>query len=162
VSTVTPDELEALLRDPSVPFEVRRDRVADLRDVSEATAAGLEAALAARDWEKFELFLLVAAAHPAPSYLRPITEALALGAREVPNEDALEVLADLPDPGAVGLLRQIATAAHDWDEFNQVGVKAVWALSAIRTPEATAALADIAEHGDEYVQRWAAKALARR
>ncbi|MEV4559835.1 HEAT repeat domain-containing protein [Kitasatospora sp. NPDC049285] len=162
MSPVTPDEIEALLRDPSVPWEERRDRVKDLQGVTGATAAGLEAARAAGDWGKFELFLLVAAAHPDPSYLPPITAALALGAREVPNEDALEVLADLPDPGTIALLERIARTEHEWDEFNQVGVKAVWALEAIHTPEATAALARIAEHGDEYVQRWAAKAVTRR
>ncbi|MHA6761151.1 hypothetical protein [Streptacidiphilus sp. PAMC 29251] len=159
---ITPDELEALLRDPSVPFEQRRDRVQTLHGVTETTAIGLRQAQEAGDWGKFELFLLVAAAHPDVSYVPPIAAALALQAPAVPNEDALEVLVDLGDPSNLDLLVRIASTEHDWDEFSQIGVKAVWAIAAITTPAATAALADIAENGNEYVKHWAQRKLGQR
>jgi len=60
------------------------------------------------------------------------------------------------------LLKKVALTEHDWDEFSQIGVKAVWAIAAIDTPQATAALAEIAEHGDEYVQHWAESKLKQR
>lgn len=159
---MTPDELVALLHDPSVPFEQRRDQVKTLPDVRSAVAAGLQAALRAGDWGTYELLLLVAFEQPDPSYVPALTAALSLEAPEVPNEDALEVLADIGDPGTLDLLKKIALTEHDWDEFNQIGVKAVWAIAAIDTPQATAALTEIAEHGDEYVQPWAESKLKQR
>jgi HEAT repeat protein len=162
VRDITPEELEALLRDPSVPFEQRRDRAMTLEGVADSTAIGLNQALEAGDWGKFELFLLVAAAHPDLNYTAPITAALALQSPSVPNEDALEVLVDLGDPENLDLLVRIARTEHDWDEFSQIGVKAVWAIAAIATPAATAALADLAENGNEYVSHWARRKLDRR
>lgn len=159
---MTPDELVALLRDASVPFEQRRDRIKTLPDVRPAVAAGLQAALQASDWGTFELLLLVAFEQPDPGYVPALTAALSLQAPEVPNEDALEALADIADPATLDLLKKIALTEHDWDEFNQIGVKAVWAIAAIETPQATAALAEIAQRGDEYVQHWAESKLKQR
>jgi hypothetical protein len=64
-------------------------------------------------------------AQPDPAYVPALSEALALGAREVPNGDALEVLAVIGDPGTLALLRAVALTEHDWDEFDQISVKAV-------------------------------------
>jgi HEAT repeat protein len=162
VSTLTPNELVALLHDPSVPFEQRRDRIKTLPDVRSSVAVGLQTALEAGDWGTFELLLLVAFQQPDPNYVPALTAALSLQVPEVPNEDALEVLADIGDPSTLDLLKKIALTEHDWDEFSQIGVKAVWAIAAIDTPQATAALAEIAGHGDEYVRHWAESKIKQR
>lgn len=159
---MTPEELIAHLRDPGVPFAERRDRLAELPDSQQTIARALEDTTATADWETFELLLMAAARQPDPAYVPALSRALTAGERAVPTEDALEVLAAIADPGTVGLLKDVALTEHDWDEFDQIGVKAVGALENIRTPEATAALADLAQRGSENVRHWAGEAVGNR
>jgi hypothetical protein len=153
--SMTPEELTAYLHDQSVPFSERRDGIQDLPDVRDAVATALQSAVTHANWETFELLLMVAAAQPDPAYVSPIAEALATQGREVPNQDALEVLAAIGSPGPLALLKRIALTAYDWDEFSQISIKAVWAINAIDTPQAHQALAEIARDGNEYVRHWA-------
>ncbi|WP_037573156.1 HEAT repeat domain-containing protein [Phaeacidiphilus oryzae] len=159
---MTPEELIAQLRDPGVPFTERRDRIARLPDSRATIAAALDKATAAADWEAVEYLLMAAAAQPDPGYVPALSRALRSGERQVPVEDALEVLAAIADPGTVGLLKDVALTEHDWDEFDQIGMKAVRALRRIRTPESTSALAELAERGSENVRALAGETVENR
>jgi HEAT repeat protein len=156
---MTSDELYAFLDTRSISFDEQRARITGLPDVRDAVLRGLGAAGEAGEWGKFWIYLLVADAQPDRRYVPSIAAALELQSSAVPNEDALEVLTKIGDPGPLDLLKRIVFTEHDWDEFSQIAVKAVWAIAAIRTPEATAVLHEISERGNEYVRSWADSSL---
>ncbi|MBF6592593.1 MAG: hypothetical protein IVW57_18945 [Ktedonobacterales bacterium] len=59
-------------------------------------------------------------------------------------EDIVDALAEIRDPAAVGCLTEALGWEPDWDEYRNLAVKCVWALGAIGTPDAIAAIRDAA------------------
>jgi hypothetical protein len=159
VMSMTVDDVVDVLRDSSVPIAERVRRVGEVPDIRALLAQGLNDAEKTRDWRRFERLLTAAAAYPDRSYAPAIRRALALRDPEVPIEDALDVLAEIGDPGTLDVLREFAFADVDWDEFHHVNAKAIGAVKAIDTPEARDLLVDVALHGPEDVRYWAVQAL---
>lgn len=158
----TCEELAATLEDQSLTHAERMRRLEGLAGVQDCVTRALSGALAAQDWDTFELYLLAAFHHPARSMTPILCAALRLRSRAVPNEDTLLVLAEIKDSDALDCLHEVVYWQPEWDEFDQVGVKAVWAIDAVGTEEATRMLAEAAERGSEAVRDWARRKLNRR
>lgn len=69
------------------------------------------------------------------------------------------MLAEIKDPASLPCLREALYWQPRWDEFDQVDVKALWAINAVRTAEARQLVAEAAEHGSEAVRDWARREL---
>lgn len=158
----TCEELAAVLVDESLTHSERMRRLKDMTGVEDCVTQALSDAVDNHDWDTFELYLLAAFHHPARSMTPALCEALRLRSRAVPNEDTLQVLAEIKDPDALDCLREVLFWHPDWDEFDQVGVKAFWAVDAIGTDDARQLVAEAAERGSEAVRDWAQSSLNQR
>lgn len=155
----TCEELRDLLADEGLPHPERMRRVRALTGVEGCVTQALSDALVSQDWDAFEMYLWAAFHHPAPSMTPVLCEALRLRSRSVPNEDALQVLVEIKDPASLDCLREVLYWQPEWDEFDQVGVKALWAVDAVGTAEARQLVAEAAERGSEAVRDWARRKL---
>nr|BFF03465.1 hypothetical protein GCM10020241_51400 [Streptoalloteichus tenebrarius] len=153
------EELESVLLDPRLEHGERMARLRGLSGVDECVRDGLQRALSAQDWDTFELYLLAAYEHPGRALTDVLCEALRLRSRNVPNEDVIQVLAEIADPDSLPCLRETLHWEPEWDEFHQIAVKCVWAVSAIKSPEATSVLVEAAEQGPSAVADWARSKL---
>lgn len=80
------------------------------------------------------------------------------------HEDIVDALAILKSPKSVDTLVRAATTSYpyrDYDQFNSLGVKCVYALAKIGTPEAVAGLRKLKNSGDPNVAREAGRHLRR-
>lgn len=153
-------ELRDLLADPALSPSQRRRRIQELTGVEDCVTRSLSEALASHDWDTFEMYLWAAFHHPAPAMTPILCAALRLKSRAVPNEDALQVLAEIKDPTSLACLRDVLFWHPEWDEFDQVGVKALWAVDAVGTAEARQLVAEAAERGSDAVRDWARQKLS--
>ncbi|GAA1330054.1 hypothetical protein GCM10009660_01960 [Catellatospora bangladeshensis] len=106
------------------------------------------------------MYLWAAFHHPTPSMTPVLCGALRLKSRSVPNEDALQVLAEIKDPASLTCLREVLYWQPEWDEFDHIGVKALWAVDAVGTVEARRLVAEAAELGSDAVRDWARRKLS--
>jgi hypothetical protein len=157
----TCDELAAILMDEGLTHSERMRRLKDLTGIEDCVTQALSDAVANQDWDTVELYLLAAFHHPARSMTPILCKALRLRSRAVPNEDALQVLAEIKDSDALDCLREVLYWHPEWDEFDQIGVKALWAIDAIGTDDARKLVAEAAERGSEAVRDWAQSKLNR-
>jgi HEAT repeat protein len=116
------------------------------------TAQGLEATGRDEDWALFEGYVNVAFRRPDPRQSAPLCSALARRTFEVNNEDIVEALGEIKDPRSVECLTATLKWEPDWDEFRALAVKCVWALAAIGTDEAWAALDAAATEGPDVIR----------
>ncbi|WP_437676274.1 hypothetical protein [Sorangium sp. So ce131] len=80
------------------------------------------------------------------------------------HEDVVGALEKLRLPGTVDVLRRTALVRHgylEYDESRALGVKCLWALGKIGTPEAVAALGELLCAGDPVLASEAEKQLLR-
>ncbi|ACU34540.1 hypothetical protein [Actinosynnema mirum] len=130
----TREDLHALLTTPDLPHPERTRRVRALTDVEDHITQ-------------------------TPSMTPILCKALSLRSRAAPNEDILQVLAEIKAPTSLPCLREALHWQPEWDEFDQVGVKALWAINAVNTAEARRLVAGAAERGPEAVRDWARRKL---
>ena len=110
----------------------------------------------------FELYLLAAFQRPAHAYTQVLCEVL--GRRDIDDlnyEDIVDVLAEVHDPASVGCLTDALWLEPDWDEYRNLAVKCIWALAAIGTPAAVAAIRYAATCDAFKVREAAARELKR-
>lgn len=157
----TSEELHDLLANATLPHSELMQRVQELTGIEDYITRALTDAFTAREWDTFEMYLWAAFHHPTSSMTSVLCEALQLKSRSVPNEDTLEVLGEIKDPTSLACLREVLYWWPEWDEFNQTGVKALWAIHAVGTTEARQLVAEATKHGSDVVQVWARHALSR-
>lgn len=157
------EELESRLRNSRLSsVSDRQDFAAwldSLTEVESCIAAGLRRASETADWLMFDLYVLAASHHPADLYTAVLCEVLGRQSEDVNNEDIVDVLAKIGDPAAVGCLADAMWWEPPWDEYRNLGVKAVWALADIGTPEALAVLRDAVSCEASEIREMAAHKL---
>jgi HEAT repeat protein len=154
------DQLHDLLAGPVLGQADLPGRLDALDGVEECIEAGLETALEASDWGWFERYVLAATRHPSASFVPFLSQVLRLHSDQVNNEDIVTALGETGDPRAVDCLVEALRWRPDWDEFHGLAVKAVWALGRIGSPDAIAALGDVAVTGPDKVREAARSQLA--
>jgi hypothetical protein len=145
-------ELESALFDSALSRSAQQAAIAALGDVRDCVVAGLSSAATEGAWARFERWLFAAAEQPSRAMTALLCEVLTRRLPEVNNEDLVEVLAEIADPVSVTSLEDALLWEPDWDEFHALGVKCVWALGAIATPEARSVLEDAASVGPKKVR----------
>jgi HEAT repeat protein len=155
------EDLERVLFDAELTRSECIVAIAGLVDVEECIAEGLSSTAADGAWGRFERWLLAAYEQPSRALTPMLCEVLARRMPEVNNEDLVEVLGEIGDPRAVDAIEDALLWEPDWDEFHALGVKCVWALGAIATPEARSMLEDAASVGPEEVRSAAQLELQR-
>ena len=155
-------ELRILIRDDDTEWEAVKDRLRNISDVSDCLRNELADALERQDWGIFETALLAADNNPSSELIPILCRALEKQDRAVPNEDILELLADLGDPRSLDTLRRTIWWNPPWDEFYWIAVKAVGAVWKIDSEEATEVLRDATLHPSENVRSWAIPEFERR
>lgn len=131
-----------------------------LTGVQQCVADALRESLEDEDLGTFERYVL--AAHRKPSRLYTATLCEALGRRYVNlnNEDVVEALGAIADPASIGCLEDVLEWEPPWDEYRQLGVKCVWALSAINNDQARQVLRRVAgESRSPEIRKAAARKL---
>ena len=136
-----------------------REWLQTLSGIEDCVAEGLLRTWQCEDWSAFELYALAAFHHPSRAYTPVLCQALARRTDDLNNEDLVDTLAEIADPDAVDCLREVLRWDPPWDEFGQLARKAVWALSAIGTPEAIAALNEAADDEREAPRTAATREL---
>lgn len=156
-------ELDAGLRRPDRPkYQALRAWLDGLGDVEDCIADGLRRSSEGEDWLGFEHYVFAAFQRPSRSYTAVLCEVLAR--RDIDDfnyEDIVDVLAEIRDPASVGCLRDTLSWEPEWDEFRHMAVKCIWALAAIGTPDAVAAIRDAATCDAFKVREAAAHELKR-
>ena len=139
-------ELDAGLRRPDRPkYEALRAWLDGFDAVEGCIAEGLRRCSVRADWLGFELYLLAAFQRPSRTYTAVLC--VVLSRRDVDDlnyENIVDVLAEVRDPASVDCLKEALWWEPDWDEYRNLAVKCVWALAAIRTPEAVVAIREAA------------------
>ncbi|MGW5050379.1 hypothetical protein [Actinokineospora sp. NPDC004072] len=158
---MTSEELRAILHDDGLAHGERMHRLSQLTGVEGCVTEALAKAFAERVWRRFELYLLAAVYHAGPAATPILCDALAERSRAVPNEDVLEVLAELGDPASLDCLRRTMYWRPEWDEFDQVGVKALLAISTVNTETAWKLIAEAVSRGSPAVSTRARQLLER-
>lgn len=155
--------LDAGLRRPDRPkYQALRAWLDELGDVEDCIADGLRRSSEGEDWRGFWLYTLAAFQRPSRLYTAVLCEALGRRDFDVVNhEDIVDVLAEIRDPASVDCLREALWWQPEWDEFRNLGVKCIWALAAIGTPDAVAAIRDAATCQAFKVREAAAHELKR-
>lgn len=164
-----PDRCRALdegLRDPHRPKELGALRalgewLAGLTDVKDCIAIGLRRCSEGEDWLGFELYVLAALHHPSRAYTEILCWVLARRDIDVSHENIVDVLAEIRNPASVECLRDALWWEPEWDEFRNLAVKCIWALAAIGTPDAVAAIREVADSESIKVRRAAEYELQR-
>src|SRR5215470_371834 len=127
-----------------------------LTGVQQCIRNGLQQSFDAEDWGMFERYVLAAYRKPSQSYTATLCAALRRRVKNLNNEDVAEALGAIADPAAVGCLEEALDWAPPWDEFRQLGVKCIWALSSINNKEARDALGRAVKSNESPVIREAA------
>jgi HEAT repeat protein len=76
-------------------------------------------------------------------------------------EYIVDVLAEIKDPESIDCLEQTIWWEPTWDDYRGLAKKAIWALSAIGTPEALDVLRDAATTESSEVREAAIEELRR-
>jgi HEAT repeat protein len=132
-----------------------------LSDVEECIAAALNRASEREDWETFERYLTAAFRHPSRSYTKVLCEVLSRHDEDLNFEYIVDVLAEIKDPESIDCLEQTIWWEPSWDDYRGLAKKAIWALSAIGTPEALDVLRDAATTESSEIREAAVEELRR-
>ena len=81
---------------------------------------------------------------------------------DVSSDDIVTALGEIADPRSVPFLVEAMWWTPDWDEYQQLAKKCVWALARIGTPDALEALRDAASVGSDILREEAQYELNRR
>lgn len=127
-------------------------RLDNLDGPERCIASGLASTSTARQWHAFERYVLAAFRYPSNAMASVLCEVLGQRLEDINNEDVVDVLAEIADPAAVGVLEDTIHWQPSWDEFHWLAVKAVWALARIGTLEALQVLRDTASIGPVEVR----------
>jgi len=130
-----------------------------IKNVEDCIAEGLRQSADIEDWLTFERYLVAARCRPSALYTASLCRVLRLQNDELNLDDVVDVLAEIRDPAAIGCLEETLWWQPPWDEFRQLAVKAVWALSAIGTEEALSVLRDAVSCESEEIRVAAAQEL---
>ncbi|MGH3908498.1 MAG: HEAT repeat domain-containing protein [Pseudonocardiaceae bacterium] len=128
-------------------------------DIKGCIVEGLQKASEATDWLMFDMYVLAASRHPSKLYTAVLCDVLDQQIDDVNNEDIVDLLGGIGDQAAVHCLEGTLWWQPPWDEYRQLGVKVVWALAAIGTPDALAVLRDAAQSEAAEIRRAAAEEL---
>lgn len=132
-----------------------------LADIEDCIADGLRHMAEAEDWRMFERYVIAGYYRPHASYAGLLCRVLAQRRSDVNNEDIVDALAEARNPESVSCLRDTLEWEPPWDEFRNLGVKCVWALASIGTPEAIAVLKEAARNPAFKVREAATRVLNR-
>lgn len=154
------DALRDVVLSDAIDRETLMARLAEINNIENCVHSGLRVALESEDWDAFEAYLGAAYLYPSRVMTPLLCTVLDRHDRRVPNEDLLEVLTAIADERSVGSLVRALRWEPEWDEFKAIAVKCIWALAAVGTPEAMAALVDASVEGPEVVRDWARSKLA--
>lgn len=113
------------------------------------------------DWALFERAVVAAYLRPSIEYTTVLCEVLDRRDDTLNNQDIVEALEAIADPRSVDALVSAMHWESPFDEYHELGVKCVWALKAINTPEARQALRDAAEVAPVEIREMAKKSLSR-
>ena len=162
---VDPDrcrELDVGLRRPDRPtFQALRAWLDGLGAVENCIADGLRRCCGGEDWLGCELYVTAAFRRPSRSYTAVLCEVLSRRDLDINHEDIVDALAEIRDPASIDCLRDTLSWEPEWDEFRNLAVKCIWALAAIGTPDAVAAIRDAATCDAFEVREAAAHELKR-
>jgi HEAT repeat protein len=139
-----------------------REWLQSLSGIEACVAEGLRRTEQSEDWPTFERYAYAAFHHPSREHTPVLCQVLARHSDDVNNEDLVDALAEIADPSSVACLRDALLWDPPWDEFGQLARKAVWALGAIGTPEALAAIREAADDERDKPREAAAHELRRR
>lgn len=123
-------------------------------------ADGLARAADSDDWDAFERYVIAGSQHPSPLMAPVLREVLDRRLR-INTEDILDLLALIRDPEAVSVVEGTLWWMPDWDDYYNIGIKAVWALADIATPAAYDVLRDVVAVGPDTLRDWATRLLER-
>ena len=140
----------------------RRTFLDSLTGVEGCIAAELSTSAEEEDWGRFGRYVVAAMHHPGKSYVPVLCSVLSRQLSEVNNEDVVSLLDDITDPRSVPFLVEAMWWTPDWDEYQQLAKKCVWALARIGTPDALEALRDAASVGSDILREEAQYELNRR
>lgn len=114
----------------------------------------LERAKAAQDPDAVENGVFIMYRFGYDARFANILNALATEPWHKKHEDIVFALGKIKDPSSVPVLARTAVAAHPYledDEAFALGVKSIYALKNIQTPEAVKVLGDLARSGNEVL-----------
>jgi hypothetical protein len=136
-------------------------QIDQLPDITECVRTQLVDASNKADWGRFERYVLAAWRRPARSLAQPLCDVLGRHSDEVNNEDIVEALGEIRDPGSVHCLVDALWWQPEWDEFHGLAIKCIRALANIATSHAREALQHAAAAGPEEVGSEARRLLAK-
>lgn len=125
--------------------------------------SGLEHALVERAGDEIGLLMVVGAHFGAWPEWAPVLGELLLADWHTQHEDIANTLQNLRQPGSVEALFQAAQAKFDYrsyDEAESLGVRCLWALHDIGTPDAAARLRILAKHESKILSAQARRLVA--
>ena len=152
------ETFDAQMRSWPIVSPERRRWLQPLSGVEPNIAEGLSRTRQAEDWHGFELYLLAAQQHPSYAYTRTLCELLDERREDMNIEEVAQTLFAVADPASVPSL---ARACFWWETSYDVARKAVWALDRIGTPDALAAIRELATGAPLEVADAAESALER-
>ena len=100
-------------------------RLDDLVEPQRCIAKGLALSHEAGEWLEFENYVLAAFRYPSDAMTSVLCEVLRQRVEDINNENIVDVLAEIADPAAVGVLEDTIHWQPSWDEFHWLAVKAV-------------------------------------
>lgn len=157
-------QFDADLRDRGIlnnDTKAFKEWLGSLTNVEECIASELQQSSQAGEWATFERYVVAAFYRPSRAYTDVLCDVLSQQRDDVNSEDIVDALAEIRDPAAVTCLREALFWEPDWDEFRNLAVKCIWALAAIGTPDAIAAIREVADSETIEVRRAAEHELAR-
>lgn len=154
-------ELDAGLRNPAKNLETLGKWLKGLTNVEDCISSGLRRASEGEDWLMLDHYVLAALYHPSHAYTKVLCEVLERRDLDVNYEDIVDVLAEIRDSASIACLKEALSWEPDWDEYRNLAVKCIWALAAIGTPDAVAAIRDAATCDALEVREAAAYELKR-
>jgi hypothetical protein len=147
--------LKQLIQDEQIEQHELLRELALLRDVEGCIEDELRSAVGVEDWDSFEVLVWAALRHPSSAYAPTLEEVLDQHKRDVPNEDLIEVLAELRCESSVDPLKRALYWRPEWDEYHSIAVKAVGALAQIGTASAKSILEGLPSDRPAVVRDWA-------
>ncbi|WP_406630662.1 HEAT repeat domain-containing protein [Amycolatopsis sp. WGS_07] len=123
---------------------------------------GLRTSLAVSDWYLFQTYLFLAGRRPTTQYVPIFAEALDSRNGDFNLGDILAYLRDIKDPSSVPAIERALHWRPDWDEFHDLGFKALDALLAIDDDHAWRVIESVRDDDRERVREIARRVLAER
>lgn len=136
--------------------------LAEFPAVADLISRGLRTSLANSESDRFQNYLLLAGRRPAAQYAPIFAEALDLRDGAYAPGDLLEYSRDIKVPSSVPAIERALHWRPDWDEYHDLGFKALDALLAVDTDEAWRVIESVRNDDRERVREIARRVLAER